>query len=330
MVSHNTILGLLFFLLSISYSGATYPNNYALSFDGVNDIVKIAHMNTDLNLANFWTAEAWVKPLGNQANNFQPNIVGFPGRHPQLEFCGTSPSQCNDSTRTLAQLREYGGGWFTSIGNAVLPNTDGRTWYHIAATWNNVTFITYLNGNLDTSMLPYTRGYLAPKNCTTALCDEGLDIGGYRFVTDSGIYYSSQYFTGVIDEVRVWTVGRTQEEIRLTMNTVLSGSEPNLLYYWRFDEGQGPIVGSLSEVAYGTLGGGISGATPIWVQSDAPLTNTINPSPPTGGGGPTTPSNESGLYATASILSIVFLVGGIIVGIVGFRIYQNRAYQQLK
>jgi len=332
-VSHTIFVGV-FFLLSISYTGATYSNNYALSFDGVNDIVKIGHMYTDLQLKDFWTAEAWIKPFGNQANNYQPNIVGFPGRHPNLEFCGTSPTQpgCDEPIQSLAQLRERNGAYYTMVGQKnKFPDTT-HTWYHFAASWNNQTLATYINGELDVSTLPYSRGYLEPLNCTFPLCDEGVDIGGYRFLSMAGTYYSGQYYTGLIDEVRVWNVGRSEDQIKSTMSTVLSGGEPGLLYYWRFDEGKGLLVDSLAFPSYGTLGGGIVDAEPKWVISDSPLTNDYPPTPDGGGSVPCnapTP-NESGLYATAAILSVLFVLGGIFFGIVGYRRYQGREYKQLQ
>jgi len=327
MVSLNTIV-VLFILLSISSTGALYGNNYALSFDGVSDIVKIGHMYTDLSLSGQWTAEAWIKPFGNQAGVFQPNIVGFPGRHPNLELCGNS-SQCNNPTKTLAQLRELNGAYFTIIGNSPLPDTS-NTWYHLSATWDNKTFITYVNGEIQVSSQPYTQGYLAPRGCTFSLCDEGLDIGGYRFLSEQGTYFSYQYFTGLIDEVRVWNVGRTQSEIKASMNTVLSGGEAGLMYYWRFDEGMGLLVNSLAFASYGTLGGGIAAAEPRWVPSDSPLTNpyppTQIPSPPS----VTCNTNESGLYATAALLSIAFVIVGMILGIFLYRRYQNSDYKEIK
>jgi len=327
MVSLNTIV-VLFFLLSISSTGATYANNYALSFDGVNDIVKIGHMDTDLFLSNQWTAEAWIKPYGNQAINFQPNIVGFPGRHPNLELCGSTP-QCDNPTKTLAQLRERSGAYFTIIGNLPLPDTT-NSWYHLSASWNNNTFVTYLNGEIDISSQPYNQGYLAPFNCTFSLCDEGIDIGGYRFINSDGNYFSSQYFKGIIDEVRVWNVGRAQSDIKATMNTVLTGGEPGLMYYWRFDEGMGVLVDSLAFTSYGTLGGGIVDTEPRWVQSDSPLANPYPAAPHPGG--VTCNTNESGVYATASVLSIVFVIVGFILGIIGHRCYQQRgaSYNELK
>ncbi|MDE0315696.1 MAG: tetratricopeptide repeat protein [Candidatus Poribacteria bacterium] len=50
-------------------------------------------------------------------------------------------------------------------------------------------------------------------------------------------------FVGQIDEVRVWNVARTEQQIRADMNTQLNGDEPGLVGYWKFDaENQGVIA----------------------------------------------------------------------------------------
>jgi hypothetical protein len=326
-----TVISLLIFL-SISYTGATYAGNYALSFDGLSSIVKIGHMYTDLALSNTWTLEAYIKPYGDQGTVYQPNIVGFPKRHPNLELCGhslTQPGCPGFPMKTLAQLRDTLGNYFTMLGQAGTIGDTTNTWYHVAATWNNATFTTYVNGVQDAISTPYSTGYTEPLNCSFPLCDEGIDIGGYRFLDVTGAYYSGQYFKGLIDEVRVWNLGRTGPEIQSTMKTVLTGNEGGLVYYWRFDEGKGLLVNSQAFVGYGTLGGGITAAEPRWVESDSPLDNPY-PSPQTPAGNNCTPCNcnEAGVYVAGTILGLVFIVVGVIIGIVAFKKIGN--YQPLK
>jgi hypothetical protein len=212
------------------------------------------------------------------------------------------------------------------VGSKPLQETT-NTWYHVAASWNNVSFTTYVDGVLDTQTFPYQMGYSQPLNCSFTQCDEGLDIGGYRFITEQGTYYSRQYFSGLIDEVRLWNTGRTEAEIKATMNTVLRGNEPFLVYYYRFDEGMGLLVDSSAFTSYGTLGGGVPDSEPRWVQSDSPLTN---PYPSTATPVTCNPPQDSGLVATATILSIVLVIVGMLIGVFVYTRVLNRDYAQVK
>ena len=45
------------------------------------------------------------------------------------------------------------------------------------------------------------------------------------------------HFDGLIDEVRLGNIVRTEAEIRATMDTSLQGNEPGLAGYWNFDDG---------------------------------------------------------------------------------------------
>jgi hypothetical protein len=50
-------------------------------------------------------------------------------------------------------------------------------------------------------------------------------------------YSMGEYFHGDIDEIRIWNVARTPEQLRAAMNERLSGKEPGLVAYWPFDDG---------------------------------------------------------------------------------------------
>lgn len=49
-------------------------------------------------------------------------------------------------------------------------------------------------------------------------------------------------WNGVMDEVRIWTVYRTPQEIADTMNVFLKGDEPGLAAYYNFDDSDGSYV----------------------------------------------------------------------------------------
>ena len=48
-------------------------------------------------------------------------------------------------------------------------------------------------------------------------------------------------FKGVIDEVRIWNISRSEAEINATKNAVLTGIESGLIGYWNFDSASSPV-----------------------------------------------------------------------------------------
>src|SRR5262249_59323106 len=49
-------------------------------------------------------------------------------------------------------------------------------------------------------------------------------------------------FTGSMDEVQIWSVQRTADQVVADMTTVPTGSEPGLQAYYPFDEGSGLVA----------------------------------------------------------------------------------------
>src|SRR5579883_1711541 len=121
----------------------------------------------------------------------------------------------------------------------------------------------FINGSAyasTTAMTPFVRG------------NYDLDIGGN----------TNFYLHGLLDDFRVWNVALSQTQIQSNMNTVLTGSEPNLLLYYRFDEGSGTVA-SNSATATGAAYNGTLVNGPLWTVSGAtispyaPVVTTQNP-----------------------------------------------------
>ena len=116
----------------------------------------------------------------------------------------------------------------TGAGIAVGPATDGD-WHHVAMTWEQDLvggFRSYLDGEL------------------VAERDSGVNplpvINGQAYL---GAYQGVSEFTnGQLDEVRIWEVVRTEEELQEWMNKPLSGEEEGLLAYYQFDELGGSVL----------------------------------------------------------------------------------------
>jgi hypothetical protein len=84
---------------------------------------------------------------------------------------------------------------------------------------------------------------------------------------------------GKIDELRVWNVFRTADQIKANMRVLLKGNEPGLVAYYRFDEGDGLVTTDTTGNA--TNAAAFVGADkmtwPRWVKSDIPGPFTCAP-----------------------------------------------------
>jgi hypothetical protein len=78
-----------------------------------------------------------------------------------------------------------------------------------------------------------------------------------------------RYFNGKIDEVRLWSVVRTEQEIRENMHKTLNGSESGLVAYWQFNEGSGTAA---NDNAAGNHNGTLTNMdAAAWVTSTVPI-----------------------------------------------------------
>ena len=84
------------------------------------------------------------------------------------------------------------------------------------------------------------------------------------------------YFNGYFDEFRVWNVAHTASEIAATMHKTLSGNEPGLVLYLKFDETSGTTahdsVTSTGHTAHNGTLMSANGMLPTFIPSTAPIT----------------------------------------------------------
>jgi hypothetical protein len=123
-------------------------------------------------------------------------------------------------------------------------------WYHIAAVNDNGSRHLYLNG-----------------------VEQSLNGGAQTVLSNSdplriGVDYSSRYFHGAIDEVRIWNVVRTEQEIRENMHKTLDNTGSGLAAYWQFNDGNGSTLGNSCGSHSGTLTN--IDLNSVWVSSTIP------------------------------------------------------------
>jgi hypothetical protein len=201
----------------------------ALNFNGSSDIIGIS--NNDSLQNSQGTMEAWIKTSdagsGYRGVFVKSNAYGMFLNGNQFG------------------LYDYGGGlgW---EGSGVSPN-DGQ-WHHLAISYNSGV----ANGTTF-----YVDGIARGTTATTILNQTSSPNIGYGSGT-------GQYFTGLIDDVRIYNYARTAAQINQDMgaagSSILGSSTlPDPVVHWRFDEGFGQAAhNSSSESDYdGTLSASI-------------------------------------------------------------------------
>ena len=156
----------------------------------------------------------------------------------------------------------------------------GSGWHHAAATYDGTTWRLYLDGNLETALAvgqPVRSNSIQLAALATSLNSTGGTNG---------------FFDGVLDEVRVWSVVRTQAEIQSTANTQITTLTTGLAARWGLDEGQGTAVNGSAGT---TVNGTITGANFTWTGG-APFNLSFTP-----------PDAPTGLTATAVTSSQITL-----------------------
>jgi gliding motility-associated-like protein len=92
-------------------------------------------------------------------------------------------------------------------------------WYHIAGVYNGTTAIIYING-CKVVEVPFS-GNLYQNNLNTAIGNQSNCI--------------CEPFVGEIDEVRIWNIARSENEIKSNMNFLLNTNENGLIAYYKLN-----------------------------------------------------------------------------------------------
>ncbi|MEK7685236.1 MAG: LamG-like jellyroll fold domain-containing protein [Verrucomicrobiota bacterium] len=137
-------------------------------------------------------------------------------------YYGVHMKQVGDSsTLNLSYAYESG----LNSGSLIVPNLlRTNQWCHLAAVIGKTGLKLYFNGHLVGS---------ARVGGTVPVPSDVMNyLGKSQWSNDA-------FFTGQIDELRVWNVERTADQIRAGLETKLTGHESGLIACWSFDSGDG-------------------------------------------------------------------------------------------
>ncbi|HMS35039.1 MAG TPA: proprotein convertase P-domain-containing protein [Ignavibacteria bacterium] len=210
-----------FFILKSGYT--QYTQNYAAGFNGANSYVAVPS-HSELQPATAITLEAWIYPTSLPSTS--ACIVG-------KNYLTSFYFGIENSGRFIFIPRNQPGGFLRS---RVTGTVKVNQWNHIAGTYDGTTTRLYLNGTLDTSRTGI--------NGAVGSNSDSLYIGCDRAGGTTPFYF----FTGRLDNVRIWKSARTSTEISNNMFIPLnmyqlSGSYSFLSASYQFDNSTEDISG---------------------------------------------------------------------------------------
>lgn len=189
--------------LIIAFASVNAQDN-ALNFDGFKDYVNVPSMASP---SGSFTAEAWAR-------------METKGQRTVLSKIGTGYfgyTICYDFIDDHMEA-DMGTGTNWVFVASLLP-WNLNQWYHVAFVYDATisTLSYYQDGVLQGSVVA------VPSHSGTS-----FKIGNDDW---------NDFWDGDIDEVRYWSVARTQSEIQSTMHTELSGTETGLQHYYKCNQG---------------------------------------------------------------------------------------------
>lgn len=214
------------------------------------------------------TMEAWIYAPEWRSGTYQGDVINREDNKTYTLRTGGS-GQINANVQASGDLETP-----SALEGATMKN---NVWYHIAVTVAEESQKIYVNGELVLSNDDFV---ILADPAEPAYVSEGstldLVIGNSQAYTDRG-------FTGTITDVRMWSVARTQDEIKTDMARALTETEcqdVKLIGYWPLDEGTGQIAHDKSSYGrHGFLGKGDSVETtdPIWDTDIATVNDNVSP-----------------------------------------------------
>jgi hypothetical protein len=164
----------------------------SVDFDGVNDYLdagKVLDLNTS------FTVSAWVK-----SNGINQTIIS------KRNNPHTSGYDLGINNSGKAEMKWFNGSKQTIISSIVLPT---GIWHNIAVSYDGTTAKMYIDGVEDANV-PLLN---VPANPTQSFLIAAAD----------GVATTS-FFKGTIDEVRVWSIALTENQLRYVMNQEINAN----------------------------------------------------------------------------------------------------------
>ncbi len=192
----------------------TPPGN-ALHFDGINDYVDVNNTLGNFGTGNF-TLEAWVRTTGTSSQTIvAKRNATRDGNYFRMTVTATGKASIEIDESNTSNYTYVTGG--TTIN-------DGK-WHHVAGVRNGTQLLIYVDGLSD---------------ATAATINANPNINN-SFSFTFGRYLDGaiprEFFSGSMDEVRIWNTARTANEIATNRLGIITPPATGLVAYYNFDNG---------------------------------------------------------------------------------------------
>ncbi|MBS1777336.1 MAG: T9SS type A sorting domain-containing protein [Bacteroidetes bacterium] len=232
----------------VDYSGIT-DAGIRVQFDGVDDHISVPN-TLAFTPGSMFTLEGWFNPTAIGSSRV---LVSKDSSATALSY-NLTLSPAGNIVFTVSTSA----GVVSATSSSVLS---AGNWYHVAATYDAANINVYINGALVGTAAQ--TGFLTSNNGPLYLARTG---GA-----------APQYFNGGMDEFRFWTIAKSAADIRAGMHTrVTPFSDPNLVCYFRFDEGTGTYYtadesGNCNNGTLVNMDINNTSTSPVWYLSTIPL-----------------------------------------------------------
>ena len=223
---------LLFFCLFCVADLCAQGSGRSMRFNGDNDAVDLGdQVANNCRAIEIWfrpsltITSALTEPIALIARDFNSGSIASTN-----EFALVFRPESWNRSGTLSFVRRVNSDLFEIFSDQ--DEWEVGHWYHVAVTIDPTAGMQmYINGVLQQSQDPSTQAIGAQSGAPT----DRVSLAKWGNL-------NIRYFRGELDEVRLWETSRSQEAIRNNMTRKLTGTEPGLRAYYRFDEDSGDFL----------------------------------------------------------------------------------------
>jgi hypothetical protein len=228
---------------SVEWTKAVGPVLHSLAVNGTTGYAEAPNV-AKLNVTGDWTLETWFKDEHASGYNHPfAKLVSKADRNASAEVTYMIVIGNNEMRAGVQHNNQ------SIYASADLSALGAKEWHHAAASFTRSSqfLILYIDG---IEVASQTLGVMSDGNTVPVGMGRG-GTGGY-------------YFTGKLDDVRIWNVARTASEIAANFTTEFSSAPAGLIANWKFDEATGTTAAdSTAAPDNATLFGGATFSTDV-------------------------------------------------------------------